>query len=94
MDGPPKSPVDACISSLTAMGLLKEADSQRAEASRKPGESLPAAAVRIGLIPPSSFAAAAAEATGWPLLSAEDAAALDSPPSSGAPQSSFLKPVS
>lgn len=91
MDGPPKSPVDACISSLTAMGLLKEADSQRAEVARKPGESLPAAAVRIGLIPPTSFAAAAAEATGWPLLSAEDAAALDSPPSSGAPQSSFLK---
>lgn len=91
MDGPPNSPVDACISSLIAMGLLNEADSHRAGASRKSGESLPAAAVRIGLIPPSSFASAAAEATGWPVLSAAEAAALDRPPASGAPQSSFLK---
>ena len=91
MDGPPKSPVDACISSLIAMGLLNDADSRRAEASRKSGESLPAAAVRIGLIPPSAFASAAAEATGWPVLSQQEASALDKPPSTGAPQSSFLK---
>ncbi len=91
MDGPPNSPVDACISSLIASGLLDEADSRRAEASRRDSESLPAAAVRIGLIPPSAFAAAAAEATGWPVLGAGEAASLDKPPASGAPQSSFLK---
>jgi len=91
VDGPPNSPVDACISSLIASGLLSEADSERAETSRKPGESLPAAAVRIGLIPPTAFATAAVEATGWPILSAEEAAALGKPPASSAPQSSFLK---
>lgn len=91
MDGPPNSPVDACISSLNASGLLNEADSRRAETSRKPGESLPAAAVRIGLIPPPTFAAAAAEATGWPILGAKEAANLDRPPATGAPQASFLK---
>lgn len=91
MDGPPNSPVDACISSLIASGLLNEADSQRAETSRKSGESLPAAAVRNGLIPPTAFTTAAAEATGWPVLGAEEAAALGRPPASGAPQASFLK---
>ena len=91
MDGPPKSPVDACISSLIGMGLLNDADSQRAEASRKSGESLPAAAVRIGLIPPSAYATCAASATGWPVLDANEAALLGAPPKAGAPQSSFLK---
>lgn len=91
MDGPPNSPVDACISSLIASGLLNEADSQRAEASRKTGESLPAAAVRIGLIPPAAFASTAAQATGWPLLGADEAASLGAPPTAGAPQASFLK---
>lgn len=91
MDGPPNSPVDACISSLIASGLLGEADSHRAETSRKNGESLPAAAVRIGLIPPAAFAAAAANATGWPILGMSDAAQLEKPPASGAPQVSFLK---
>ncbi len=91
MDGPPNSPVDACISSLNAMGLMGEADSQRAEASRNSGESLPAAAVRIGLIPPSTLVAEASKATGWPVLSVQDAATLEPPPASGAPQTSFLK---
>lgn len=91
MDGPPNSPVDACITSLIASGLLDEADSRRAEASRKSGESLPAAAVRIGLIPPAAFAAAASETTGWTVLGAGEAASLDKPPATGAPQASFLK---
>ena len=91
VDGPPNSPVDACISSLNAMGLMDEADSRRAEAARNSGESLPAAAVRIGLIPPSAFTTAALDATGWPLLDADEAATLDKPPATGAPQASFLK---
>ncbi len=91
MDGPPNSLVDACISSLNAMGLMGKADSQRAEASRNSGESLPAAAVRIGLIPPSVLVTEASKATGWPILATDDLATLDPPPISGAPQASFLK---
>ena len=34
MDGAPKTPVDACISSLIAQGVMGEADSRRAEEAR------------------------------------------------------------
>ncbi len=91
MDGAPKSPLDACIRSLIAHGAMTEEDSQRAILAARGGESAPAAAVRLGLIPSSLFAAEAAAAADMKVILGEDLAALGPPPPAGAPQATFLK---
>ena len=89
MDGAPKSPLDACIRSLIAHGAMTEEDSQRAISAARGDESAPAAAVRLGLIPSSLFAAEAAAAADMKVILGEDLAALGPPPPAGAPQASF-----
>lgn len=68
---------------------MTAADSERARAAARAGESPPAAAKRLGLIPPDLLADAAAAATGEPRLSEAEVAALPGPPAAG-PQRAFL----
>ncbi|WP_340107466.1 GspE/PulE family protein [Pikeienuella sp. HZG-20] len=86
----PESPVDACVRTLVEARALSPEDAARARKAARGGESALAAACRLGLIPASRAAAAAAEALDLPLMSDDAVAALPGPPDAGAPQRGFV----